>query len=165
MPATDAQKGFDGRPGIIGRFRLVNGCLVILCLLCSNCTPPRLIPDVLAQSGIGLTQANVEAIWIDADPVSRPNQTADIDDVLAIRMLMNAGVPILGLSTVRGNGSEEAVWETAEAEFPDIPRHQGIKALACKKSCGHRPAGREPATIPDHPGPGTPDQHRNGSPM
>lgn len=73
----------------------------------------------------------LELVWIDTDPVSRPNQTADIDDVLAVRMVTNAHIPVRGLSTVDGNGSAVVTWQSARLEFRSLSLHRGRPKAGC----------------------------------
>lgn len=70
-------------------------------------------------------------IWVDFDPVSRPNQTADIDDVLALRLLQNAGPKIAGVSTTAGNGDADDTYRSARAEFGRLSIHRGGPSSDC----------------------------------
>lgn len=71
-------------------------------------------------------------IWVDFDPVSRPNQTADIDDVLALRLLQNTGPKIAGVSTTAGNGDADETYRSARAEFTALSIHKGGPGSDCR---------------------------------
>lgn len=102
---------------------------IALCFLCVACVAPdrQTGPAELAPAPV----STGSPVWIDTDPVSRPNQTADIDDVLAVRMLLGSGIAIEGISTTHGNGTAEETWRSARAEFPDPLLHHGQAAAGC----------------------------------
>ncbi|WP_416899266.1 MAG: nucleoside hydrolase [Minwuia sp.] len=108
--------------------RAVCATMLTFCLAMAACTgkPPQTVFEPVAAS------IRSTPLWIDTDMVSRSNQTADIDDVLAVRMILNARLAVEGLSTASGNASAAATWESARREFRDLPLHRGRPGTSCR---------------------------------
>ncbi|WP_417519717.1 nucleoside hydrolase [Minwuia sp.] len=103
--------------------------IAALCCLCVACGTQERRTGLAELAPLPIHAGT--SLWIDTDPVSRPNQTADIDDVLAVRMILASGIRIEGISTTHGNGSAEETWQSAVTEFETMPLHRGQPAAGC----------------------------------